>query len=69
MIRTLRLIFYEMRSKQYTKNAFVFIAPLFVGNLLQLEIALKAKLAFVAFSCVASVVYVIEYVENDGRKF
>ena len=48
-----------MRLKQYTKNGFVFVAPLFAGKLLQAEVALQAILAFVAFSCMASVVYVV----------
>lgn len=52
-------LFQEMRPKQYTKNGFVFVAPLFAGKLLQTEIIYSAILAFIAFSCVASVVYII----------
>lgn len=56
----------EMRPKQYTKNIFVFVAPLFAGKLLQLDIASQAILAFIAFSCTASVVYIInDIVDRD----
>ena len=56
----------EMRPKQYTKNIFVFVAPLFAGKLLQLDITSQAILAFIAFSCTASVVYIInDIVDRD----
>lgn len=56
----------EMRPKQYTKNIFVFVAPLFAGKLLQFDIASQAILAFIAFSCTASVVYIInDIVDRD----
>ena len=56
----------EMRPKQCTKNIFIFVAPLFAGQLLQPGVALQAILAFVAFSCTASVVYIInDIVDRD----
>lgn len=67
VIKFLKSIFQEMRPKQYTKNAFVFVAPLFAGKLLQAEIAYNAILAFIAFSCVASVVYIINDIADREK--
>lgn len=57
----------EIRPKQYTKNIFVFVAPLFAGKLLQAEILLQALLTFIAFSCTASVVYIINDIVDKEK--
>lgn len=57
----------EMRPKQYTKNIFVFVAPLFAGKLLQWDVAVQSLLAFVAFSCTASVVYIINDIADREK--
>lgn len=67
MIKFLKSIFQEMRPKQYTKNGFVFVAPLFAGKLLRAEIAYNATMAFIAFSCVASVVYIINDIADREK--
>ena len=51
-------ILQEMRIRQYTKNAFVFAAPVFSGKFFLPEVLLDSILAFLAFSFVASAVYV-----------
>lgn len=60
-------MFREMRPKQYTKNIFVFVAPLFAGKLLQWDVAVQSLLAFVAFSCTASVVYIINDIADREK--
>ena len=57
----------EVRPKQYIKNIFVFVAPLFAGKLLQWDIAAQSLLAFVAFSCTASVVYIINDIADREK--
>lgn len=49
----------EMRVKQYTKNLFIYAAMLFSGNIFNLNILKLTTEAFVAFSLVASVVYIL----------
>lgn len=51
-------ILQEMRIRQYTKNAFVFAAPMFSGKFFLPEVLRDSLLAFLAFSLVASAVYV-----------
>lgn len=49
----------EMRIKQYTKNLFVYAAPLFTGNIFDINILTLTTEAFIAFSLIASVVYIV----------
>lgn len=49
----------EMRIKQYTKNLFIYAAPLFTGNIFDVTILKLTTEAFVAFSLIASVVYIL----------
>lgn len=49
----------EMRIKQYTKNLFVYAAPLFTGNIFDVNILKLTTEAFIAFSLIASVVYIL----------
>lgn len=66
-MNVLTCLIQEMRPKQYTKNIFVFVAPLFAGRLLQVDTACQALLAFVAFSCTASVVYIINDIADREK--
>lgn len=63
----LKNILYEMRCKQYLKNFFVFVSPLFAGKLLQADIAICAILAFVAFCCASSVVYIVNDIADREK--
>lgn len=56
---SIRDILVEMRVRQYTKNLFVLAAPLFAGVLFVPIVAERVTLAFIAFSLVASSVYVL----------
>ena len=55
----LKAIFKEIRIKQYTKNILVFAAALFAGNLTNIAVLEKIIIAFFAFCCVASAVYIL----------
>lgn len=48
-----------IRVKHYIKNFLVFFPLVFSGNLLKIDLLTKAILAFIAFSFVASIVYII----------
>lgn len=63
----LKNILYEMRCKQYLKNFFVFVSPLFAGKLLHADIAICAILAFVAFCCASSVVYIVNDIADREK--
>lgn len=52
-------IFELIRPKQWVKNLFVFAPILFAGKLLDLPMLLTNILAFAAFCCVSSSVYVL----------
>ena len=43
------------------------MAPLFAGKLLQWDVAVQSLLAFVAFSCTASVVYIINDIADREK--
>lgn len=49
----------EMRVKQWTKNLLVFASAIFSGAFLDPSILLKALLAFLSFSFMASTIYII----------
>lgn len=52
-------IIFEMRIKQWTKNLFVFAAPLFHGTLFNLSYFLPTIMVFFAFCILSSSVYFI----------
>ncbi|WP_127509304.1 decaprenyl-phosphate phosphoribosyltransferase [Paenibacillus humicus] len=52
-------IIQEIRIKQWTKNLLVFASALFAGQVLNPSVFLNALLAFLAFSLMASTIYVI----------
>ena len=55
----IKLLCKELRPTQYLKNLFIFSAPLFAGNIFKLSIIEETIFAFVSFSCMASVIYII----------
>ena len=59
-----------LRPKQYIKNIFIFLPLFFVGQVTNIELFVKASLAFVAFSLSASAVYIFNDYEDikDDRK-
>ena len=59
-----------LRPKQYIKNIFIFLPLFFVGQVTDIELFVKASLAFVAFSLSASAVYIFNDYEDikDDRK-
>lgn len=67
MLDSLAVLCLQLRCKQYVKNIFVFVAPLFAGKLLQAEIACNAIITFIAFSCSASVVYIINDIADREK--
>ena len=57
-----------IRIKHYIKNVFVFMPLFFFGGIQEIELLIKASLAFVSFCFIASAVYVlndINDVEDD----
>lgn len=52
-------IIFEMRIKQWTKNLFVFAAPLFHGTLFNISYFIPTLITFFAFSILSSSVYFI----------
>ena len=62
--------FILLRPKQYIKNIFIFLPLFFVGQVTDIELFVKAFLAFVAFSLSASAVYIFNDYEDikDDRK-
>ena len=63
-------LFTLLRPKQYIKNIFIFLPLFFVGQVTDIELFVKASLAFVAFSLSASAVYIFNDYEDikDDRK-
>ena len=59
-----------LRPKQYIKNIFIFLPLFFMGQVTDIELFVKASLAFVAFSLSASAVYIFNDYEDikDDRK-
>ena len=59
-----------LRPKQYIKNIFIFLPLFFIGQVTDIELFVKASLAFVAFSLSASAVYIFNDYEDikDDRK-
>ena len=55
----LKLVFCQMRIKQYTKNLLVFAAPLFAGRLLDANDFLLSCRVFILFCFTASIVYIL----------
>ena len=58
------------RPHQYIKNLFIFMPLFFVGGITQVDLVLKAFVAFVAFSLSASAIYVLndyQDIEDDRR--
>lgn len=53
-----------LRIRQYTKNLFVFAAPLFAGTLLHTDIFLRCMVDFISFCCVASAVYIFNDIQD-----
>ena len=48
-----------IRPHQYVKNFFIFLPLFFAGQLVNPNLAINALLAFIAFSCSASAIYVL----------
>ena len=63
MKEAIGIIWRLLRVRQYTKNLFVFAAPLFAGVTCQPEILIQSILLFCAFCCISSAVYIF----NDIR--
>ena len=63
-------LFTLLRPKQYIKNIFIFLPLFFTGQVTNIELFVKASLAFVAFSLSASAVYIFNDYEDikDDRK-
>ena len=63
-------LFTLLRPKQYIKNIFIFLQLFFMGQVTNIELFVKASLAFVAFSLSASAVYIFNDYEDikDDRK-
>ena len=63
-------LFTLLRPKQYIKNIFIFLPLFFMGQVTDIELFVKASLAFVAFSLSASAVYIFNDYEDikDDRK-
>jgi decaprenyl-phosphate phosphoribosyltransferase len=59
----LRVAFLLTRPAQWAKNLFLFIPMFFAGEVLNLEIFVKVLIAFFAFSCASSSIYIV----NDLR--
>lgn len=59
-----------LRPKQYIKNIFIFLPLFFMGQVTDIDLLVKASLAFVAFSLSASAVYIFNDYEDikDDRK-
>lgn len=57
----------EIRVKQYTKNLLVFAAALFSGTLLEREVLLLTFFTFIAFSFVASSVYIFNDIMDRDK--
>lgn len=60
----------EMRIKQYTKNFLIYAAALFSGNIFDINVLKLTTEAFIAFSLIASVVYILNDIidiEKDRR--
>lgn len=55
----IKAILKEIRVKQYTKNMLVFAAPIFGGVLFKQDILTYTLLTFLAFSMMASAVYIL----------
>lgn len=69
-LRFSRSVVKLLRVKQWVKNLFLFIPPFFAGSIFNLDKLLLLTLGFLAFSLVASVVYVlndIRDIEEDRR--
>lgn len=63
----LKYIIKEIRVKQYTKNIFIYAATLFSGNIFNLEILKLTTEAFIAFSLIASVVYILNDIMDKEK--
>ena len=66
----MKTLFTLLRPKQYIKNIFIFLPLFFMGQVTNIELFVKASLAFVAFSLSASAVYIFNDYEDikDDRK-
>ncbi len=58
-----------LRPKHYLKNILIFLPLVFSGYLLESDYLVKAAFAFVAFSCVASAVYIINDLKDRELDF
>mgnify|MGYP001224339957 CR=1 FL=1 len=54
----------EMRPKQWTKNLLVFASAIFAGTFLDPAIFINTLIAFIAFSLMASSIYVINDIQD-----
>lgn len=62
------LLIKSMRPKQWTKNVFIFAGLIFSGNLLNFQMTLTVVYAFIFFSILAGITYIINDLadlEND----
>jgi 4-hydroxybenzoate polyprenyltransferase len=63
MIKKVMILFKLMRLHQAIKNLFIFMPLFFAGLIMKMPLLHMALMAFVAFTCVASAVYIF----NDFR--
>lgn len=57
----------SMRSRQWTKNLFIFTGVLFSGNLFNLPLLLTTVLAFILFCLLSGSAYLINYWDKIFR--
>lgn len=66
----MRLLLSTLRAKQWLKNILVFTALFFSGGLLTHELFWSASLTFIAFSIMASSVYIMnDIIDRESDKF
>ncbi|MEW5822319.1 MAG: decaprenyl-phosphate phosphoribosyltransferase [Cyanobacteriota bacterium] len=53
-----------LRPHQYLKNLFIFMPLIFSLNITNIELALKSLIAFIAFSLIASAIYIINDIKD-----
>lgn len=56
-----------MRPKHYLKNFLIFVPLMFSGNIFKLEMLIKIILAFISFSLAASVIYIINDIQDKEK--
>ena len=59
MFMKIRNLIVLLRPREYTKNLFIFLPTFFAGQLLNASLLLNDFIAFIAFSCAASSIYIL----------